>query len=90
MLTPRIGLAVEAAALFCVVVAFVNRNRERGGEIEGVYFNQSVDRGGESTFAVAPAKFDILDPYLWLGAAVALALVGACVLLVAFRARRSP
>ncbi len=87
MLTWRLGLAVEVAALACGVVALVNRNRERGGEIEGAYFNRSFN-GGESTFAIAPEEFDILDPYLWLGSAGALALVGALLLLLAFRAQR--
>lgn len=69
-------------------MAFVNQHRERGGEIEGAYFNRSLN-GGESTFSIAPEDFDILDPYLWLGCAVALALVGGVLLLLVFRARRS-
>jgi hypothetical protein len=89
MLTWRLGLAVEAVAVACGVVAFVGRNRERGGEIEGAYFNRSVNGGG-GTFSIAPDEFDVLDPYLWLGSAVALAAVGAALLVVlAFRARRT-
>lgn len=82
----RLALGVEVAALACGVVAFVTRNRERGPQLEGAYFNRST-RDGESTFAVAPEHFDVWDPYLWLGSAVSLALVGALLLLLAFRAR---
>jgi hypothetical protein len=67
------GLMANAAALGCIVVAFVKRDQ---GTVEGAYLNRSVGGGSGDTFVVSTAN---LTP--WLVAATILLVLGTAALL---------
>ena len=88
-------IGVEACALVCLVVAYVNRDEPPPSSIEGAYFNRSVGSEGSVVYARVGGgddysrfdNFDIWDPYLWLGAGLTLAAVGIAILVVSLRAQ---
>jgi hypothetical protein len=84
-------------AVACLVVAYINRDNPGKGQIEGAYFEPKTP--GEGWTAYAPIEeepvgfsrfepFDAWDPYLWLGAGTALALVAGFVALRTLRHKR--
>lgn len=58
----RLGLAANAGAAICIVVAFLKRD---SGDVEGAYFDRSVGGGSGDAFVVSTAN---ITP--WLVAAV--------------------
>ena len=78
------ALAAWAAAIACAVVAYLNRHVDASG-IEGVYFNRSTGAPAyaETFSGNSFDPFRLSNPYLWLGAAAAFALVGVAILVVA-------
>jgi hypothetical protein len=83
------GLAIELAAAACALAAYLLRDFDvgEGPEIEGAYFNRS--EGAPAYAGVFEDDigwfdpFSFSNPYLWLGAAVAFALAGAAILVMA-------
>jgi hypothetical protein len=84
-----LALGAWVAAFATLAVAYANRN-ECGIGIEGAYFNRS--EGAPSFAGVFDNPCDeitISNPHLWLGAAIAFALVGAATLLMLLVRRRA-
>ena len=88
-------IAFAGAAAACLVVAFLERHvttsNSAGDFIEGAYFNRSV--GKSATVAVYSysgdwfSPFKPLNPYLWVGAAIAFLIVA---ITLALLGRRTP
>ena len=72
-MTRRLGIAANASAIVCIVIALVKRDDVK---VEGAYFNRSVG-DSESVFAVTQPN---IVP--WLIAAAVLVLVGTALLVV--------
>lgn len=70
-----LGLSTTAAGIACLIVAYLNR------EPEGEAFTSVVAFDPAEPTAFEP--FRGWDPYLWLGAGVALVLVGLVILVLA-------
>ena len=77
----RLVLATHAAALACLVVAYLQRDDVR---IEGAYFDRAVG----SPAAVAAVSHD--GSTVWIVAAAVLVAAGAVLVLVQDRRRRRP
>jgi hypothetical protein len=76
-----LALALEIAALGCGVLAYTNRHTT----IEGVYFGSGDDAILNSLNNNWFEPFDLSQPYLWAGAAIACAVTGVVVFLLARR-----
>jgi hypothetical protein len=85
------ALAVGAlvGAVGCAIVAIVQFSAESNCEIERVYFQRS---GGAPAYGeILNSRcddFSLTDPHLWLGAAIAFAIMSLAIL-AASRLRRS-
>jgi hypothetical protein len=90
-----LAIAFAGAAAACLVIAFLERHvttsNTTGQFIEGAYFNRSV--GGSASVAVYSysgdwfTPFKPLNPYLWVGAALAFLIVSITLALQVRRTR---
>jgi hypothetical protein len=81
-----LALAALVAAAACGVVAAL---QDDNCGIEGAYFNRSVGAPAYAGFFHSDCEgFSISNPNLWLGAAVAFAVMGLAVLVLS-RVRRA-
>jgi hypothetical protein len=94
------ALGLGLLSIACLVVAYLSRDNELRGDLQGAYFDASKPEEGWTAYAPLDEEptnfsrfepFDIWDPYLWLGAGAALAIVAAVIVLSsAVKRRASP